>query len=136
MKTTTLLKLCISAIPALFLAQGIAQAATHSDEPATLSENIADAGDSTKDKVKHYLSDAEITAKVKEKFIHEKLFDKVDIAAMGIHVKTVHGVVHLTGKVADTTQEENAVTLAKSVEGVKDVKSSLKIKVKKEAAPK
>lgn len=77
---------------------------------------------------KNYLSDAEITAKVKEKFIEEKLFGKEKISAMGIHVKTNKGVVYLRGKVGSQEQADNAVSLAKSVSGVKDVKSLIKVK--------
>ncbi len=80
---------------------------------------------------KQYLSDTEITAKVKETFIKEKLFGKEEISAMGISVKTTKGVVTLTGKAASQEDADNAVKLAKGVEGVKDVKSKIKVKAAK-----
>jgi hyperosmotically inducible protein len=88
---------------------------------------------SSKESTKQYFSDSEITAKVKEKFIKEKLFGKEKIAAMGVHVKTKKGVVTLRGTVATQDEADNAVNLAKSVEGIKDVVSKLKVK---EAKPK
>ncbi|MBS0288872.1 MAG: BON domain-containing protein [Proteobacteria bacterium] len=83
---------------------------------------------STKKDVKEYLSDSEITAKVKEKFIEEKLFGKEKISAMGLHVRTKNGVVTLKGKVANNDEVDTAVKLTKSVEGVKDVVSKIKVK--------
>lgn len=78
------------------------------------------------DKSKHPFKDSEITAKVKE-----KLFEKKDVPSMRVHVKTVNGVVYLRGKVSSKEQEDNAISVAKSIEGVKDVKSKLVIKEKK-----
>ncbi|MBS0285844.1 MAG: BON domain-containing protein [Proteobacteria bacterium] len=83
--------------------------------------------------VKQYLSDSDITAKVKEAFIKEKLFGKEKISAMGVHVKTKKGVVTLSGKVSSQADADNAVKIAKGVEGVHDVKSDLKVKVAKPA---
>ncbi|MGD9592117.1 MAG: BON domain-containing protein [Candidatus Berkiella sp.] len=80
---------------------------------------------------KQYLSDSEITAKVKETFVKEKLFGKEKISAMGIHVKTNKGIVTLTGKATSLEDAQNAIKLAKSVEGVKDVKSKIKVKTAK-----
>jgi hyperosmotically inducible protein len=91
--------------------------------------------ESTKKEMGNFLSDSEITAKVKEKFIAEKLFGKEKISAMGIHVKTNKGIVTLTGKVDSKENEENAIKLTKTVDGVKDVKSKIKVKAaKKETA--
>ncbi len=81
-------------------------------------------------KTKEYLSDSEITTKVKAKFIEEKLFGKDKISAMGISVKTKKGVVTLSGNVPSQDEIDNVVKLAKSVDGVKDVDSKLKVKVK------
>jgi hyperosmotically inducible periplasmic protein len=77
------------------------------------------------------VSDSEITSKVKEKFIQDKLFTKKEMSAMNIRVKTSAGVVHLTGNVHSKDQEDKATEAAKSVEGVKEVKSEMKIKEKK-----
>ncbi len=79
---------------------------------------------------KQYLSDSEITTKVKSKFIEEKLFGKEKISAMGISVKTKKGVVTLSGNVPSQDEIDNVVKLTKSIDGVKDVNSKLKVKVK------
>ena len=70
----------------------------------------------------HPLSDAMITAKVKGMFIQQKLFGDQDIAAMSINVTTSNGVVSLSGTADSQTEIDNAVTIAKSVKGVKEVK--------------
>ncbi len=77
---------------------------------------------------KQYLSDSEITTKVKAKFIEEKLFGKDKISAMGISVKTKKGVVTLTGNVPTQDEVDNVVKLTKGVEGVKNVVSKIKVK--------
>lgn len=86
---------------------------------------------STASENKHLLSDTKITTMVKEKFVSEKLFDKKDISFFGVHVKTVNGVVYLKGKVGNQKQADNAVNIAKSVEGVKEVKSKIEVKTQK-----
>lgn len=128
----------LSSVPAFFLAQGLAVAApeTMIDEEAIVITENTEAPAATEHKgdhkdakeVKTELSDTEITAKVKAKFIEEKLIDKKDVAAFKVHVKTKKGVVHLSGKVTDKEQAENAVKFAKEVEGVKDVKSTITVK--------
>ncbi|HRE33167.1 MAG TPA: BON domain-containing protein, partial [Candidatus Berkiella sp.] len=119
-----LTQILLSTVPVFFLAHGLAVAAPdviEEDEMIVISENTDKPAESTTSKVKTALSDTEITAKVKAKFIEEKL-DEKDIAAFKVHVKTKKGVVYLSGKVTDKEQAENAVKVAKEVEGVKDVK--------------
>lgn len=73
------------------------------------------------------LADTLITAKIKGMFIQQKLFGDVDISAMAINVETNNGVVTLSGKADNQTQVDNAITIAKSVTGVKSVKSTVQI---------
>lgn len=75
-------------------------------------------------------SDTTITADVKAKFIKEKLFGDEDVSAMSIHVKTRNGIVHLTGTADNQEQINNAVSLTQSVEGVKNIENSIKLKTK------
>lgn len=89
------------------------------------SEKKSEAANS---KSKHPFSDTALTAKVKEKFIEEKLFGKEKVAAMTVHVKTINSIVFLTGKVSSQEQADTAVSLAKSVNGVKAVRSQIKVK--------
>lgn len=73
-------------------------------------------------------SDALIAAKIKGLFVREEIFGKKDTSSpMAISVETKDGVVTLTGTAKDPKQLAQAVTLAKSVDGVKDVKSMVTI---------
>ena len=71
--------------------------------------------------------DSEITAKIKNIYSKEKILENELNSVTFIQVETSEGVVYLTGKVDTKVQEEKAERLAKSVKGVKEVKSSLKI---------
>ena len=67
------------------------------------------------------LSDAEITAEVKTKFMSDE-----NVASRRIDIETEDGVVTLRGMVATPTEAERAVELAKTAEGVRMVHSYLK----------
>jgi hyperosmotically inducible protein len=69
-----------------------------------------------------YLSDKEITAKVKLKLIEDP-----DLKALSIDVDTVNGVVTLTGTVTSEYQKKKAIEHAKSVSGVVKVIDNLQI---------
>jgi len=69
-----------------------------------------------------YLSDKEITTKVKLKLIEDP-----DLKALSIDVDTVNGVVTLTGTVTSEYQKKKAVEHAKSVSGVIKVIDNLQI---------
>jgi hyperosmotically inducible protein len=75
-------------------------------------------------------TDAAITAKVKSKFISEKLFGEADMSAMSIKVETNNGVVHLTGTADNQTQIDNAAKIAETVDGVSKVVNEVTIKTK------
>jgi hyperosmotically inducible protein len=67
-------------------------------------------------------SDATITSAVKMKFAADKTVDALDI-----NVDTSDGNVTLTGKVRAKTEADQAITLARSVEGVKSVTPHLTV---------
>jgi osmotically-inducible protein OsmY len=69
------------------------------------------------------VADSVITTKVKA-----DLFKQPELSAMAIHVETEKGVVMLSGFVDSKADAEKAVRLAKSVEGVTQVKSAIKVK--------
>ncbi|MBA3660979.1 MAG: BON domain-containing protein [Gammaproteobacteria bacterium] len=71
-------------------------------------------------------TDTVITAKVKGVLIREKLLGK-DVPAVNVSVETNNGVVYLSGNVDTNLQATNAANLAKSVDGVKQVESRLKV---------
>jgi hyperosmotically inducible periplasmic protein len=84
-----------------------------------------DAGDKAKEgynETKGALSNARITSEVKLKFAAD---DRVK--ALNIDVDTNNGVVSLTGAVNSKAELQKAIQLAKSVDGVKQVKSHLTI---------
>jgi hyperosmotically inducible protein len=69
------------------------------------------------------IDDATITTKVKA-----KLFDESILRGFAISVETFEGQVTLTGAVDTDAQRERAAEIARSVNGVKNVKNLLKIK--------
>lgn len=71
------------------------------------------------------LTDAYTTAKVKGKFLKEKLFGSKAIEYWPVKVETKDSVVYLTGKVKTAQERSNIVHLAKNVTGVKSVKSAV-----------
>lgn len=66
------------------------------------------------------VSDAWITAKVKSALLYNRNVDGSDI-----NVDTSNGVVSLRGRFHSDTERDQAVTIARSVRGVKDVKAGL-----------
>lgn len=68
------------------------------------------------------VKDTEITTKVKAKFVEDKT-----VSAMDIHVKTVNGVVQLTGNAKSKDEASKAAEIARATEGVKSVKNNIKV---------
>jgi osmotically-inducible protein OsmY len=68
------------------------------------------------------MDDATVTARVKTVFINDPA-----IAIARIDVETFKGVVTLSGRVKSKDEEAKAITLARTVRGVTDVKSRLEI---------
>jgi hyperosmotically inducible protein len=68
------------------------------------------------------VKDTEITTKVKAKFVEDKT-----VSATDIHVKTVNGVVQLTGNAKSRDEASKAAELARETEGVKSVKNNIKV---------
>jgi hyperosmotically inducible periplasmic protein len=81
-----------------------------------VSEGSREAAEQVGDKV----TDASITAAVKM-----KMADDPVVSASKIDVDTKDGVVTLNGTVKSAAEEQKAIDLAKSVDGVKNVKSNL-----------
>lgn len=74
------------------------------------------------------MSDTAITAKIKGLFVSEKVFGDKDISISGVKVTTKNGIVHLKGVVETETQADNAIKIAKSVQGVKKVIFKLNVR--------
>lgn len=102
------------------------------DRAIELAQSVAgvtdvNAADLTAASSKHPMADTAITAKVKGLYLREKLFGDREISVTGIKVETTDGIVYLSGKVDTQEQADNAINLAKSVSGVREVKSALEV---------
>jgi hyperosmotically inducible periplasmic protein len=69
------------------------------------------------------IADKTISTKVNAKFLADS-----DIKSRNLKVRTYKGVVHLSGFTATQDQADHAVDVAKGVDGVTDVKSTIKVK--------
>ena len=68
------------------------------------------------------VDDTWITTKVKAKFVEDK-----QVSATDIHVKTLNGVVELTGTAKNMHESAKAASLARGVEHVKSVTNNIKV---------
>ena len=84
----------------------------NSDKPRTAATGKSD----------QPVKDTTITTKVKAKFVEDKT-----VSATNIHVKTVNGVVRLTGSAKSADESSKAAELAREVEGVKSVTNNIKV---------
>lgn len=77
----------------------------------------------------HPVDDSVITTKVKGKFLKDKQIRKDNI-----EIKTVDGVVELTGTAKNRANSRHAAALARQVAGVKSVKNDIEIAPKETVA--
>src|SRR5688572_19009347 len=68
------------------------------------------------------IDDATITTRVKTSLLNDP-----DVGGLRIDVDTFKGVVTLSGRVKSRTEETKAITLARKIGGVSDVKSTLTV---------
>ena len=114
------------------LVSGSALAETSTMDKAQNSANTAgEKIDSSMNKVGNFMDDSSITAKVKA-----ALVDHESIKSTDISVKTDNKVVTLSGFVESQTQAEEAVKVAKGVEGVSSVSDKLHVRDSKESSVK
>lgn len=81
------------------------------------------AGSSTSESTGEYVDDSVISNKVRAKIVGDKALSIFDI-----NVETFKGVVQLSGFVDTEETKERAGTVAKAVDGVKDVQNNISIK--------
>jgi osmotically-inducible protein OsmY len=93
------------------------------DKTRAATAGTAATTDRAADKTAAAASDSVITTKVKA-----SIFAEPELKSMGIHVETEKGVVMLSGFVNSKAEADKAVTAAKTVEGVTNVKSAIKVK--------
>lgn len=87
------------------------------------TDNMAARSEVAAEKTGTVVADSVITTKVKA-----DIFKEPELKSMAIHVETEKGVVMLSGFVDSKADAEKAERLAKSVEGVTQVKSAIKVK--------
>lgn len=68
------------------------------------------------------IDDATITTRVKTSLLNDP-----DVGGLRIDVDTFKGVVTLSGRVKSPTEEARAVALARKINGVSEVKSTLQV---------
>jgi len=92
------------------------------DTAATTDKNSDKPHTAAAGKSDQPVKDTTITTKVKAKFVEDKT-----VSATNIHVKTVNGVVRLTGSAKSSDESSKAAELAREVEGVKSVSNKIKV---------
>lgn len=80
----------------------------------------------TRESTGEYLDDTVITTKIKTLLAKDALLKSFAVSA-----ETFRGIVILSGFVNEQSQIDQAVSIAKGVKGVKEVKSNLVIKANK-----
>ena len=91
---------------------------------APVLSQAADDQDADRSNPKAFVKDSAITTKIKAKLAAEK-----PTSLVTIHVDTdANGVVWLSGTAKSQDQIDKAVSIARSTENVREVKSSVKVK--------
>jgi hyperosmotically inducible protein len=81
------------------------------------------AGDRYHESTGEGIDDTSTTARVKDALRHDTMYKYPDVK-----VSTFKGTVQLSGFVDNREQKNQAATLAKNVEGVKDVENNITVK--------
>jgi osmotically-inducible protein OsmY len=77
----------------------------------------------TRESTGEYIDSSALTAKVKSALVADEI-----VRARDIQVETFRATVQLSGFVDSETQKERATAVARSVQGVRDVKNNLIVK--------
>lgn len=93
-----------------------------SDDSAALARGETGAEGASGQSTGKVIDDAWITTKIKTALLAE-----ADLKAGSIQVETRQGVVTLTGKVPSAEHGKKATTVARGIEGVKDVDNKLSV---------
>ena len=117
---------------AVMLTSAVATGSAYAENNAqTTNESAGQKVDSSMNKVGNFMDDSAITAKVKA-----ALVDHDNIKSTDISVKTDQKVVTLSGFVESQAQAEEAVKVAKGVEGVTSVSDKRHVRDAKEGSVK
>ncbi|MGB7801987.1 molecular chaperone OsmY [Buttiauxella sp.] len=124
MTTTKISKTLLAVVLGSVLASGSALAEdTMLNKTESTATTAGEKIDSSVKDVGNYMDDSAITAKVKAALVDHK-----DIKSTDISVKTEKKVVTLSGFVESQAQAEQAVKVAKGVEGVSSVSDKLHVR--------
>jgi len=124
MTTTKISKTMLAVVLGSVLASGSALAEdTMLNKTESTATTAGEKIDSSVKDVGNYMDDSAITAKVKAALVDHK-----DIKSTDISVKTEKKVVTLSGFVESQAQAEQAVKVAKGVEGVSSVSDKLHVR--------
>lgn len=88
-----------------------------------LAFTIGCSGNANRESTGEYFDDTWITTKVKAALVDDPV-----VRAREVNVETFKGVVQLSGFVRSKEAMDQAVAIARSIEGVKDVKSDMRVK--------
>jgi hypothetical protein len=69
------------------------------------------------------IDDTVITTKIKAAYVQDPL-----VGALDIHVDTYRGVVRLRGSAHSEAEKERAATVARSIEGVREVQNNIEVR--------
>lgn len=128
--TTTDLKISKTLLAVLLgsaMISGSALAETMTEKAQSTAESAGQTIDNSMNKVGNYMDDSTITAKVKAALVEHNSIKSTDIS-----VETENKVVTLSGFVESQVQAEEAVSVAKGVEGVSSVSDKLHVRDSKE----
>jgi len=120
MEKRSIIAIMFLCVIALFFANGCR---TAKNTGVAIKEGTTEAAQETgeqAEKAGKKVEDASITAAIKMKFANDET-----VSASKIDVDTSHGNVTLNGTVSSREEENQAVELARSVDGVKSVRSNL-----------
>lgn len=139
--TTVKTKVSVTSIDGKVILSGTVDTNTQADEIIQMSSSTEGVKNVNTDEFQvksseQPLSDSFITAKIKGLFLREKLFTNTDIPFWEIKVDTRDGIVYLAGTADSKEQAANAVKLAKEIDGVKQVNSSISILKKQDKSSK
>jgi hyperosmotically inducible protein len=98
-------------------------AATAGEKSKEVAATAADKSKAATASTRVVAADTAITTKVKAGLVKEP-----NLESLGIHVETEKGVVMLSGFVNSKSEADKAVKVAKSVDGVSNVKSAIQVK--------
>ncbi len=92
------------------------------DTAAATDKNMDKASTADHRRSNQPVKDTTITTKVKAKFVEDST-----VSATDIHVKTINGVVNLTGNAKSRDESSKAAEIARGVDGVKSVSNKIKV---------